>query len=67
VNITARIARKARLQIFEMALSTSEVGRTETSVRMTNLIKSISPAVVDSVCATPNKYQAISGAAAHKS
>jgi hypothetical protein len=43
------------------------VGRTETSVRMTNLIKSISPAVMDSVCATPNKYQAISGAAAHKS
>jgi hypothetical protein len=67
VNITTKIARNAKLQIFDVALSTSEAGRTEASVWIINLIKAISPPIVESVCAAPNEYQAISGAAAHKS
>jgi hypothetical protein len=66
-NITTRTARKATLQIFDRALSTSEKGKTETSVWMNKLIKVISPAIRGTNCFAPNRYQAISGAAAHKS
>ena len=66
-NNTIRTARKAKLQIFAKALSTSEIGSTEMSVRTNKIIKLISLAATGTICFTANRYHAISGTAEHRS